>query len=50
MLAKAFLECGEGLIELRKLEASEEIAERMSKSRNVVYLPEGQGVLLNMPA
>lgn len=50
LLAKAFLECGEGLIELRKLEASEEIAERMSKSRNVVYLPEGQGVLLNMPA
>eukprot|EP00794_Sanderia_malayensis_P017462 gene17462-19209_t len=50
LLAQAFVEAGEGLIELRKLEAAEEISDRMSKSRNVTYLPEGQGVLLNMPA
>ncbi|XP_065051484.1 prohibitin 1-like [Rhopilema esculentum] len=50
LLSSAFEEAGEGLVELRKLEAAEEIADRLSKSRNVVYLPEGQGVLLNMPA
>jgi len=49
LLSTAFQEAGEGLIELRKLEAAEEIADRLSKSRGVVYLPEGQGVLLNMP-
>lgn len=49
MLAGAFKEAGEGLVELRKLEAAEEIAERLSRSRNVAYLPHGQNMLLNLP-
>jgi len=49
LLAKAFGEVGEGLVELRKIEAAEDIAERLSKSRNVIYLPPGQNVLLNLP-
>ncbi|EDO49486.1 predicted protein [Nematostella vectensis] len=49
LLAQAFKEAGEGLVELRKIEASEEIAERMSRSRNVAYLPGGQKMLLNLP-
>ncbi|KAK3743447.1 hypothetical protein QZH41_010913, partial [Actinostola sp. cb2023] len=49
LLATSFKEAGEGLIELRKIEAAEEIAERMSKSRNVAYLPGGQKMLLNLP-
>jgi len=49
LLAKAFGEVGEGLIELRKLEAAEDIAYQLSKSRNVVYLPKGQQTLLSLP-
>ena len=41
-------DAGEGLVELRKLEAAEEIAHVMSKSRNISYLPGGQNVLLNL--
>uniref|UniRef100_A0A914DXD1 Prohibitin n=1 Tax=Acrobeloides nanus TaxID=290746 RepID=A0A914DXD1_9BILA len=48
MLSKAFLESGQGLVELRKIEASEEIAERLSKSRNVVYLPDKMNALMNL--
>ena len=47
MLSKAFQNVGDGLIELRKLEAAEEIAETLAKSPNVTYLPGGQNVLLN---
>jgi len=49
LLAKAFASSGEGLVELRKIEAAEEIAANLSKSRNVVYLPSGQQTLLSLP-
>jgi len=49
LLAKAFQEAGDGLIELRKLEAAEDIAQQMAKSRNVLYLPPNQQTLLNLP-
>lgn len=49
LLAKAFAEAGEGLVELRKIEAAENIAQRMAKSKNVVYLPGNQNTLLNLP-
>lgn len=49
LLAKAFGEAGEGLVELRKLEAAEDIAYQLSRSRNVVYLPQGQQTLLSIP-
>lgn len=48
-LGRAFTEAGEGLIELRRLEAAEEIAGLLSRSRNVAYLPgSGQNMLLNI--
>ena len=50
LLSQAFKKAGNGLIELRKIEAAEEIAQNLSNSRNVVYLPDGQGVLMNLPA
>nr|AAB53231.1 prohibitin-like molecule TC-PRO-1 [Toxocara canis] len=50
LLAQAFKDAGDGLIELRKIEAAEEIAERMSKTRNVIYLPGNQNTLFNLPA
>ncbi|XP_063726010.1 prohibitin 1-like [Symsagittifera roscoffensis] len=49
LLAKALNEAGEGLIELRKIEAAEEIANNLAKQRNVSYLPKGQNILMNLP-
>ena len=50
LLAKAFGESGEGLVELRKLEAAEDVAFQLANSRNVVYLPQGQQTLLALPS
>ncbi|CDW58236.1 prohibitin protein WPH [Trichuris trichiura] len=50
LLAKAFQTYGDGLIELRRIEASEEIAAQLARQRNITYLPPGQDVLLNIPA
>lgn len=50
LLAKSFAECGDGLIELRRIEAAEDIAYQLSRSRQVAYLPGGQNTLLNLPA
>jgi len=49
LLSKAFEKAGDGLIELRRIEAAEDIATQMSQSRNVVYLPPGQKTLLSLP-
>lgn len=48
LLAQAFAQAGDGLIELRKLEAAEEIAENLANSRNVTYLPKDLGLLMNI--
>ncbi|XP_054282283.1 protein l(2)37Cc isoform X2 [Macrosteles quadrilineatus] len=50
MLAKSFGDAGEGLVELRRIEAAEDIAYQLSRSRNVSYLPPGQNVLMNLQA
>ena len=43
------LQAGTGLIELRRIEAARDIAGTLSKSRNVVYLPNnGPQMLLGM--
>jgi prohibitin 1 len=39
---------GAGLVELRRIEAAKDIAETMSKSQNVVYLPSGGNMLLGI--
>ena len=49
LLAKAFAEAGEGLVELRRIETAEDIAENLSQSKSVVYLPQGQQTLLSLP-
>ncbi|KAG5675853.1 hypothetical protein PVAND_005722 [Polypedilum vanderplanki] len=49
LLSKAFQQAGDGLIELRRIEAAEDIAYQLSRSRGVNYLPSGQGTLLNLP-
>jgi len=48
LLSKAFAAAGDGLVELRRIEAAEDIAYQMSQSRNVVYLPQNQTTLLNL--
>ncbi|XP_067625424.1 prohibitin 1 [Eurosta solidaginis] len=50
LLAKAFGEAGDGLVELRRIEAAEDIAYQLSRSRGVAYLPGGQNTLLNLPS
>ena len=40
---------GPGYIALRRIEASRDIAEELSRSRNIVSLPSGTNVLMNLP-
>jgi prohibitin 1 len=48
LISKSLQEYGMGLIEIRRLEAAKDIAESLSKSPNVMYLPSGQQMLLNV--
>lgn len=49
LLAKSLGDAGDGLVELRRIEAAEDIAYQLSRSRQVTYLPSGQSVLLSLP-
>ena len=49
LIANSLATAGDSLIELRKLEAAEDIAHQLSRSRNITYLPAGQSVLLQLP-
>lgn len=49
LLAKSFAESGDGLVELRRIEAAEDIAYQLSRSRQVSYLPAGQNTLISLP-
>lgn len=42
MITEATTLAGPALIELRRLEAAKEVAETLSKSKNITYLPSGQ--------
>ncbi|CAF4004647.1 unnamed protein product, partial [Rotaria sordida] len=48
LIGKALDEAGDGLIKLRRIEATEGIANQLSKSRNSVYLPHGPQMFLNI--
>jgi len=48
LIARSLGDAGEGLIELRRIEAAEDIAYQMSQSPGVVYLPQGQQTLLSL--
>jgi len=43
LISEATKEAGMGLIELRRIEASREIAATLAKNPNVTYLPGGEG-------
>lgn len=40
---------GPALIEMRRIEAAKEIAQTLSKGRNIMYVPGGQQLLMGMP-
>merc|ERR1719382_2254944 len=48
MISEALKEHGSGLIEVRRIDAAKDIADARSKSPNVMYLPQGQQMLLNV--
>lgn len=48
MISDALKAHGNGLIEVRRIDAAKDIAESLSKSPNVMYLPNGQQMLLNV--
>merc|ERR1712066_538823 len=48
MISEALKTHGSGLIEVRRIDAAKEIADALSKSPNVMYLPQGQQMLLNV--
>lgn len=47
LLSDAMEKHGTGFVELRKIEAAKEIAQSLALSKNVVYLPSGQSLLIN---
>jgi hypothetical protein len=49
MLIGEAMIAGVGFIELRKIEAAREIADILAKSRNITYIPQNGGTLLNLP-
>merc|ERR1712228_784143 len=48
MISEALREHGNGIIEVRRIDAAKDIAEALAKSPNVMYLPQGQSMLLNV--
>ncbi|KAI4366911.1 hypothetical protein MLD38_022713 [Melastoma candidum] len=48
LISDATAAAGMGLIELRRIEASREMATTLSRNQNVAYLPDGQQALLSI--
>lgn len=49
LITESTAKYGPGLIELRRLEAAKEVAETLSTSKKLVFLPTGVNMLMNMP-
>jgi len=45
LISNAIASSGQGLVELRRLEAAREIASKLSNSKNIVYLPQNANFL-----
>jgi prohibitin 1 len=50
LVSDALAKHGQGLIELRRIEAAQGIAEDLARNRNITYVPGGNNMLLNLPA
>jgi prohibitin 1 len=49
LISSALATAGDGLVQLRRIEAAKEIAQTLSHAKNVAYLPKGGNILLNVP-
>ena len=49
LISNATKMTGPALIEMRRIEAAKEIAQTLSKGRNIMYVPGGQQLLMGMP-
>ncbi|GJQ09406.1 hypothetical protein GpartN1_g1197.t1 [Galdieria partita] len=49
LISTALATAGDGLVQLRRIEAAKEIAQTLSHAKNVAYLPKGGNILLNIP-
>jgi prohibitin 1 len=50
LISDATKQYGQGLIELRRIEAAKDIADTLSRGRGVVYLPSSGNMLLGLGA
>jgi len=50
LVSDAIVQSGRGLIELRRVETAVEIANTLGKNKNITYIPNTQGMLLNIDA
>ncbi|MEN2497640.1 MAG: hypothetical protein MHMPM18_002004 [Marteilia pararefringens] len=50
LLQNAFTKTGLGLLEFRRLEASEEIVSELSRSSKITFIPKNSSMLLNIPS
>ena len=48
LISKALVEAGEGLVELRRIETAEDLANQLASSPNVVYVNDASNMLLNL--
>ena len=49
LISKALKESGSAMIEVKRIDAAREIADALAGSRNVVYVPGGGNMLMQMP-
>ena len=50
LISNALNSCGSGVIEVRRIDAARDIAETLSRSRNITYLPNNGNMLLGLNA
>lgn len=50
LVSDALAKHGKGLVELRRIETADLVASKLAKNTNVTYLPNGNNMLLNLPA
>jgi len=50
LISEALQKSGEGLIEVRRIDAAKDIADTLSQARNVTYVPSGNGMLMTLGA
>lgn len=50
LVSSALKQHGQGLIELRRIETAQSVADSLARNKNVSYLPSTGGMLLNLPA